>query len=95
MAAKTASMAQVTPHRCNDRLEDALRGLTRFPPRFGLVWGNLARCLRSEEGNEPVDAYRFISVEEARARLGGKTPPPLRKPKADELEAKDDEQLSY
>jgi hypothetical protein len=60
------------PHRCNDRIEDAISGLfessdprEHFLPLARLAW----RCFRSEPGQEPQEPYKFVDpAEEERKR---------------------------
>ena len=55
------------PHRCNDRLEDAIQGLfegsprTNFWPLAQLAW----RCFQTEPGQEPTEPYRYVTVTPA------------------------------
>lgn len=50
------------PHRCNDRVEDAVQALferdfrNKFLPRARLAW----KCFLSKPGEEPTDPYEFI-----------------------------------
>ena len=57
------------PHRCNDRIEDAIQGL--FKDNWGANFWPLARtayeCLQSEPGREPNVPYKFVTPEDAPA----------------------------
>ncbi|KAI8107174.1 hypothetical protein M9434_001818 [Picochlorum sp. BPE23] len=50
------------PHRCNARLEDFIQALftLEFRDKIFPTWGNFRRCLASEPGDEPQDAYLMI-----------------------------------
>ena len=50
------------PHRCNDRLEDAIEGLFAGAPRenFFPLLRLLRDCIASEPGHEPTEPYRFV-----------------------------------
>ena len=50
------------PHRCNDRLEDAIEGLFAGSPRdnFLPLLRLLRDCIAAEPGQEPTEPYRFV-----------------------------------
>jgi len=50
------------PHRCNDRLEDAIEGLFEGAPRenFFPLLRLLFECVAAEPGQEPTTPYRFV-----------------------------------
>ena len=50
------------PHRCNDRLEDAIEGLFEGAPRenFFPLMRLLFECVAAEPGHEPSAPYRFV-----------------------------------
>ena len=59
----TASQKPLRPHRCNDRLEDAIQGLFEDLPSvnfFPLV-ALFRACLASEAGQEPTAPFRFVT----------------------------------
>ena len=66
MATKPAGAARPLPrpHRCNDRLEDAIQGLfegsprTNFWPLAQVAW----RCFQTQPGEEPTEPYRYVTV---------------------------------
>jgi len=63
MATRDASEKPLRPHRCNDRLEDAIQGLFEGSPSvnfFPLV-ALFRACLASEAGQEPTAPFRFVT----------------------------------
>ena len=55
-------MSALRPHRCNDRVEDAVQALFEgdfrhvFVPRARMAW----KCFRSAPGEEPDAPYVFV-----------------------------------
>jgi hypothetical protein len=50
-----------TPHRCNSRMDDFLKGLLRLPPKIAGTASVFYRCMKSEPGQEPKDKYIYLS----------------------------------
>lgn len=63
MEKRDASQTPLRPHRCNDRLEDAIQGLFEGSPSVNfLPLVTLFRaCLASEVGREPTAPFRFVT----------------------------------
>jgi len=54
------------PHRCNARVEDLIQALFtgEFSKKAGPAWSVMWRCIRSEIGQEPTDAYQVLTDPE-------------------------------
>ena len=55
--------ARAMPHRCNDRVEDVIQALFEGNPLLTVphTVGLARRCLMSKPGEEPTEAYLFVT----------------------------------